>query len=220
MARQKLLASEDRIQVVVRVRPVLENDGDESPAVTCDPTKSRVQVLAPQRDAKDSISRGSGTAARQFSFDAALGASASQTDVYNACNIERLVNSALEGYSVTIFAFGQTGAGKTFSLAGPSGKGLRAPSSDLKLNDGIIARALRYLYDAADADTEASHQIRGCFSEIYNEQVRDLLADTPAPLQVRHNQRMGFFVDGLTSKPIPTLGEAQQAVITSLTNRI
>ena len=74
---------------------------------------------------------------------------------------------------------------------------MRKPSVSLQPNDGLIARALHYLYGRIDNDYDATHNVKASFCEIYNEQVRDLTTAKNESLNVRHDQRIGFFVDGL-----------------------
>lgn len=78
-----------------------------------------------------------------------------------------VVRSVLDGYNVCIFAYGQTGTGKTFTMEG-------TPE-----NRGVNYRALEELFRSS---TERSSVIRYQFSvsmlEVYNEKIRDLLTDT------------------------------------------
>ena len=83
-----------------------------------------------------------------------------------------MINSALEGYSATIFAYGQTGTGKTHTMQGASGE-----------ERGIIPRSLEMIV----AETQRlklqgwKYTLHASFLEIHNENLRDLLADPTAP---------------------------------------
>lgn len=62
--------------------------------------------------------QGDSNAFKEFAFDKAIGVEANQEDVFKSCNIAHLVDKAIEGYHATIFAYGQTGAGKTHTMDG------------------------------------------------------------------------------------------------------
>ena len=87
------------------------------------------------------------------------------------------MESVLEGYNGTIFAYGQTGCGKTHSMVG-------------KLDDqhlhGLIPRSFTHVLKAAGDATSKEFLIRCSFMEIYNEEIHDLLAeDTKAKLDIK-----------------------------------
>lgn len=76
-----------------------------------------------------------------------------------------LVISVLDGYNVCIFAYGQTGTGKTFTMEGT------------EQNRGVNYRTLEKLFEAAKERRETvSYNISVSVLEVYNEQIRDLLA--------------------------------------------
>lgn len=102
--------------------------------------------------------------------------------------LSQLVQSALDGYNVSIFAYGQTGSGKTHTMSSM---------------DGMIPRAVSQIYKAAtDLKTKGwQYRIEGSFLEIYCEAMRDLLAtrNSTAKLEIRHDdKRRTTQVDGLT----------------------
>lgn len=55
---------------------------------------------------------------KHYRFNAVLNEDSSQEEVFYRCNIDQILESALDGYSTTFFAYGQTGSGKTFTMAG------------------------------------------------------------------------------------------------------
>lgn len=79
-----------------------------------------------------------------------------------------LVISVLDGYNVCIFAYGQTGSGKTFTMEGT------------EQNRGVNYRTLEQLFKTADERKETFiYSISVSVLEVYNEQIRDLLASSP-----------------------------------------
>eukprot|EP00339_Tiarina_fusa_P000235 CAMPEP_0117027738 /NCGR_PEP_ID=MMETSP0472-20121206/20241_1 /TAXON_ID=693140 ORGANISM="Tiarina fusus, Strain LIS" /NCGR_SAMPLE_ID=MMETSP0472 /ASSEMBLY_ACC=CAM_ASM_000603 /LENGTH=1076 /DNA_ID=CAMNT_0004735053 /DNA_START=69 /DNA_END=3299 /DNA_ORIENTATION=- len=139
------------------------SDGKKSTLGADDPTKNLLELTEPKKD------RG-GLSERQkkwkFGFDHVFNQSHQQSDVWEAT--EPLIQSAVDGFNVTLFAYGQTGSGKTFTMLGERG------------NEGIIERAVRKLFDSkaeveqvsrGDSKVELSVELL----EVYNEQIRDLL---------------------------------------------
>lgn len=94
---------------------------------------------------------------------------ASQSDVYEEC-AEEIVSKALEGYNGTILAYGQTGAGKTFTMTG---------STEKFQHRGIIPRAIQQIYREIRERPEYSFGVRISYLEIYNERMLDLLCTLP-----------------------------------------
>jgi kinesin family member C1 len=131
-----------------------------------DLTKNLLEVTEPIKD------RGGLSDRRKkwkFGFDHVFSPKQGQVDIWEAT--EPLVQSAIDGYNVCIFAYGQTGSGKTYTMLGE-------PS-----NEGLIERSVTKLFNAKsemEALSRGSTQVKLSVEllEIYNEEVRDLLAAT------------------------------------------
>jgi len=96
-----------------------------------------------------------------FSYDAVF-VPGSQEEIFEDC--KDLIRSALDGYNVTIFAYGQTGAGKTHTMFG-------SPQQE-----GVGPRTILELYKLIDQDSERfSHRVMGSMSELYRSELIDLL---------------------------------------------
>eukprot|EP00741_Cyanophora_paradoxa_P003573 tig00000093_g3471.t1 len=145
----------------------------------------------------------------RFEFSRVLGPSAAQEEVY--AEVAPLVQSALDGYAVCIFAYGATGSGKTYTMEGPAwaagAPSDEAPGEDLR---GIIPRALEELFERA-GEMRGRHEWRlemtASFLEIYNEAIRDLLAPAGpgaahAAHEIRHDKDGQAVVTGLTTVPV------------------
>ncbi|XP_053996910.1 kinesin-like protein KIF6 [Hylaeus anthracinus] len=100
-----------------------------------------------------------------FSFFRIFEESTTQEDVFD--NVARpVVESALDGYNGTIFAYGQTASGKTYSIIG---------NQRNHADRGIIPRSMRYLFDVIQKRPENVYTVEVAFMEIYNENGYDLL---------------------------------------------
>ncbi len=99
----------------------------------------------------------SGGSNQTFQFDEVFGADASTNTVYSKC-ASNVIHSALKGVSGTVFAYGQTSSGKTFTM------------------QGVIARAIEDIFtQRKEHHTERQYTISMSYIEIYNEEIRDLL---------------------------------------------
>jgi len=120
---------------------------------------------------------------------------ASQDKVFDDLG-KGMLDNAWIGYNAALFAYGQTGSGKSYSMVGYGPNG------------GIVPMTCTEMFKRIKADSSAKCEFQVTFSmfEIYNEKVRDLLADRSRPggLKVRQNQKKGFFVHGLRAVAVDT----------------
>lgn len=131
-----------------------------------------------------------GLGSKKYCFDRVYQPGVPQRDVYNLAANDTVIQ-ILNGYNGTILSYGQTGAGKSFSMFGAD-----IHSEDMK---GIIPRAgdhiFRHIATCDNKDIEFS--VRCSFLEIYNESVNDLLARGPEHenLKIRETPERGIFVE-------------------------
>ena len=120
---------------------------------------------------------------KTYAFDAVFGPEISQRDLY-AESIANLVDEATEGFNCTVFAYGQTGTGKTWTMEGPGvGSSLSGKESDrgsiLSGDDGdsgIVPRALRQIFKKL-TEKQCEFTVKCTFLELYNEEITDLLLE-------------------------------------------
>ena len=94
-------------------------------------------------------------------------------------SVAPVVDEVLRGYSCTVFAYGQTGTGKTYTMEGVRRDDGALESAATSPDAGIIARAVRRVFAALERAPEDSH-VKISFLEIYNERLDDLLAAEPS----------------------------------------
>ena len=134
-----------------------------SPLRVCHVHEDRglIEVFNPKNDASEPP--------KNFTFDAVFSSKSTQRSIYDTCAAP-IVKSALEGYNGTIFAYGQTGAGKTHTMEGyPDPPEMR----------GIIPNAFQHIFDHVALGENEKYLVRASYFEIYNEQIRDLLSKDP-----------------------------------------
>ena len=125
-----------------------------------------------------------------FGFDRIFDDSAQQADVYEATT-KPLLDSVLDGYNATVFAYGATGCGKTHTITGT----VQQP--------GIIFLTMQELFErVGELSVEKVTEVSLSYLEIYNETIRDLLTEGGAPrggLMLREDCNQAVSVAGLSS---------------------
>lgn len=105
---------------------------------------------------------------KTYTFDRVFGAESDQDMVYEGI-ASNVLEEMLQGYNCTVFAYGQTGTGKTHTMSGD----IKMSGTQLSENAGIIPRTLVDLFKQLEKNPEFSVKIS--FIELYNEELRDLL---------------------------------------------
>lgn len=133
---------------------------------------------------------------KSFKFDRVYTPKDGQVDVF--ADASPMVVSVLDGYNVCIFAYGQTGTGKTFTMEG-------TPQ-----NRGVNYRTVEQLFEIANERRETiSYNISVSVLEVYNEQIRDLLATSPASkkLEIKQSFDGSHHVPGLVEAKVENINE-------------
>ena len=128
----------------------------------------------------------------RFTFDRIFDIDSTQDEVY-AISALPAVESVLSGYNSTIFAYGQTGTGKTFTMEGFT-------FDYLDPNRGIIPRTIEDIFKYIENNTNSNTTfiIRATYLQIYNEQISDLLKPEKKNLSIRESKQKGLYVESLS----------------------
>uniref|UniRef100_A0A667YL99 Kinesin-like protein n=1 Tax=Myripristis murdjan TaxID=586833 RepID=A0A667YL99_9TELE len=173
----------DNVKVVVRCRPLNQKEKmmGHKQAVSVDEIRGTITVNKLET---------SNEPPKTFTFDTVFGPDSKQLDVYNL-TARPIIDSVLEGYNGTIFAYGQTGTGKTFTM-----EGVRAVP-ELR---GIIPNSFAHVFGhIAKAEGDTRFLVRVSYLEIYNEEVRDLLGkDQMQRLEVKERPDVGVYIKDLS----------------------
>jgi hypothetical protein len=172
--------SSKNVRVLVRCRPLLPREASGTIAtLRVDQTGRSVGMGVP----------GSASETR-FTFDGVADMTCTQVDVFELGRIGELVAATLSGYHSTIFAYGQTASGKTFTMEGYEYGRDRSnkPLANLQTEPrklGIIPRTVGALFErVAAAGGEGALRVRMSYFQLYKEQIYDLLS-TSAPADAR-----------------------------------
>ncbi|KAM7394941.1 hypothetical protein PAMA_006602 [Pampus argenteus] len=185
------MTEESAVKVCVRVRPLIareESDGSED-------TKP-VQLFW-KADRKSIHQVDDGNSTKSFSFDRVFIAEETTNQLYQDI-AKPLVVSTVEGYNGTIFAYGQTSSGKTFTMMGSD----RIP--------GVIPLAVEDVFQTIKNCPKKEFLLRVSYMEIYNETVTDLLVDSwkRKPLEVREAINKNIYVADLTEELVTSPAQA------------
>eukprot|EP00595_Chromulina_sp_UTEXLB2642_P002862 CAMPEP_0196764148 /NCGR_PEP_ID=MMETSP1095-20130614/5449_1 /TAXON_ID=96789 ORGANISM="Chromulina nebulosa, Strain UTEXLB2642" /NCGR_SAMPLE_ID=MMETSP1095 /ASSEMBLY_ACC=CAM_ASM_000446 /LENGTH=623 /DNA_ID=CAMNT_0042118897 /DNA_START=48 /DNA_END=1916 /DNA_ORIENTATION=- len=195
----KRAASRENVRVVCRVRPqnTKEIAMGGTPCVTT--THEMIDIV-------DDNSH------NNFSFDKVFGFESTQKEVFEETAVP-LVKDVLNGYNATIFAYGQTGTGKTHTMEG------NIRDSELK---GIIPRVVEALFDGVgETDDNIEFTFIVSYVEIYMEKIRDLLDDTKLKnnLSVREDKIKGLYIAGVTEEYVTSVEELLEIMSAGAHNR-
>ncbi|XP_069361903.1 kinesin-like protein Klp61F [Maniola hyperantus] len=151
------------IQVFVRLRPLNQRERDIKSLGVVEVANGREVVV---RQSHQSMHN------KRFTFDRAFPPHSNQVEVYQAV-VSPLIEEVLAGYNCTVFAYGQTGTGKTHTMVGEAAADESTWQTDPLA--GIIPRALSQLFDELRI-SNTEYTVRVSYLELYNEELFDLLS--------------------------------------------
>jgi len=151
------------IQVFVRVRPLNSTEKNSRSWSVLD-TPGTGEVVVKEKS--------NSSLTKTFNFDRVFGTNSAQQDVYKSV-VGPLIKRVLQGYNCTVFAYGQTGTGKTYTM---EGLGEIRGSWENDPNAGIIPRSMSGLFDGLRMSDATEWGVRVSFLELYNEEIFDLLS--------------------------------------------
>ncbi|CAH1990244.1 unnamed protein product [Acanthoscelides obtectus] len=169
--------SMQNIKVVVRVRPITHNEEEQN-------VKNIVKCLTH----KEILMK-----EKKYSFDRVFKPTASQIELYINV-VAPLIKDVISGYNCTVFAYGQTGTGKTYTMTGDKCSIIKNWKEDE--DAGIIPRAAHHLFHELDRMKINQYTIKVSYIELYNEEIRDLLSNDENALQL-YNDSKGLKINGL-----------------------
>ncbi|XP_073163487.1 kinesin-like protein KIFC3 isoform X4 [Lepidochelys kempii] len=197
----ELVRLKGNIRVFGRVRPITKEDGEGPEAansVTFDPDDDAILHL---------MHKGKQVS---FELDKVFSPQATQQDVFQ--EVQALITSCIDGYNVCIFAYGQTGAGKTYTMEG-------TPE-----NPGINQRALQLLFSEVQRKaSDWGYTITVSVAEIYNEALRDLLGKEPQEkldIKLCPDGSGQLYVPGLTEFQVRSVEDINKVFEFGHSNRV
>ncbi|XP_074231138.1 kinesin-like protein KIF21A isoform X11 [Camelus bactrianus] len=199
---------ESSVRVAVRIRPQLAKERIEGCHICTSVTPGEPQVFL----GKD----------KAFTFDYVFDLDSQQEQIYTQC-IEKLIEGCFEGYNATVFAYGQTGAGKTYTM------GTGFDVNIIEEEQGIISRAVKHLFKGIEEKKHTSmknglpppdFKVNAQFLELYNEEVLDLFDTTrdidaknkKSNIRIHEDSAGGIYTVGVTTRTVNTESEMMQCL--------
>jgi centromeric protein E len=166
---------EDSIQVCVRIRPILKDErGLESSAWTWGENviKSHNSIHLP------------------YTFDHLFFPENSNNDIFNSV-VKNVVLRSMQGVHGSVFTYGQTSSGKTFTMNGSQAQ------------PGIIPQSIFYCFESIQNEfTDREFLFRVSYIEVYNEQVKDLLSTEPTQIKIQYDPKLGTQLSGVKEEVV------------------
>ncbi|XP_027745936.1 kinesin-like protein KIF21A isoform X1 [Empidonax traillii] len=199
---------ESSVRVAVRIRPQLAKEKIEGCHICTSVTPGEPQVFL----GKD----------KAFTFDYVFNIDSQQEEIYIQC-IEKLIEGCFEGYNATVFAYGQTGAGKTYTM----GTGFDVNITEEE--QGIISRAVKHLFRCIEEKKQGAikqglpppdFKVNAQFLELYNEEILDLFDTTrdidaknkKSNIKIHEDSAGGIYTVGVTTRSVNGESEMMQCL--------
>lgn len=196
------------MRVAVRIRPQLAKEKIEGCHICTSVTPGEPQVFL----GKD----------KAFTFDYVFDIESQQEDIY-VQSIEKLIEGCFEGYNATVFAYGQTGAGKTYTM------GTGFDVNIMEIEQGIIPRAVKHLFKCIEEKKHSAikqglpppeFKVNAQFLELYNEEVLDLFDTTrdidsknkKSNIKIHEDSAGGIYTVGVTTRTVNAEAEMMQCL--------
>jgi len=209
---------EEAVKVAIRIRP-LANDNDPQVvgrAWKASKEKNAIVEISTEKKSSRYPSAGNET---EYEFDKVFGEDTNTNEIYNELVGDIVKSVTNEGVNGTVFTYGQTSSGKTFTMRGDD----RKNSSSI----GIIQMAAKEIFNSIRAETSTNPNcecsVRVSYTEIYNEELRDLLNDsnrkTSTSLTIREDKRGLITVEGRKEVAVSSLAELMEVFRIGETNK-
>lgn len=193
--------------MVVRCRPMNEKEVAEGydRVVEMYPSKGLVEIK--------NLKNVNGEPSKQFTFDTIYDWNSKQQELYDETFCP-LVDSVLNGFNGTIFAYGQTGTGKTFTMEG--NKSVRNDPE----RRGVIPNSFEHVFNHIARSQNKQYLVRASYLEIYQEDIRDLLSkDQNKRLELKERPDTGVYVKDLSSFVCKSVKEIEHVMSVGNQNR-
>lgn len=194
--------SGETVKVLVRCRPFNKREKDLkcNQVVDMKSDIGRVQLTKPN----------SSDQPKAFTFDGAYFMDSTSQTIYEDLGFP-LVEGVLQGYNGTVFAYGQTGCGKSFTMEG---------IVDPPEHQGITPRSFKHIFQEVAVRENCRFLVQASYLEIYNESIRDLLSkDAKLGLDLKEHPDKGIYVKGLTNTVVQSAEELLAVMARGTKNR-
>ena len=209
--------NKNNIIIAVRVRPLNKKEIQDSSYKTISiiskdtliisiPTEYSFNEERKNKSKKEKENKINVTKEKQeiFKYDFVFDENINQSQIYKYTS-SNLIKQVIDGYNATIFAYGATGTGKTYTMLGYGA------------NVGIMIRAIRDLFLLVNNNRDKNYLIKISYIEIYNEIIKDLLNNNNdgkgSNIELRNDPQKGIFLQGVQLKNVSNENEAYNIIL-------
>ena len=140
--------SKSTMLVSVRIRPLNKKELQYSSLKTLQIENDKIKIISSQKQKEI-----------EFEFDFIFSEEITQKEIYEYTT-EKLINKVMEGFNATVFAFGATGSGKTYTMVGNNQE------------SGIMIRSINDLFLKLNNEKNKDYSVHISYIEVYNEQLK------------------------------------------------
>lgn len=195
----------ESVRVITRCRPFNERELETRPESVVDMDSLLHRCYLRKLNARSKT--------RIFTFDGVYGTQSTTGRIYSDI-VQPIVEGVLDGYNGTVFAYGQTSCGKTFTM-----HGIENPPCQR----GIIPRCCEHIFKGIKETGNHGNRkylVQVSYLEIYNEEIRDLLVkEAGCKLEIKEHPDRGIYVKGLSSFNVDSLGDIEEILSIGTGNR-
>jgi hypothetical protein len=189
----------ERVMVHLRIRPLSEDDINrygQSTSVEYTDNSRGIVVLRKDYEKKT------------FNFDSVFDGNSRQEFIFSRV-AHPVVSSVIEGYNGTIFSYGQTGTGKTYTMIGATGE-----------FQGIIPRSAQHIFSHIQTCTSHGFTVKVGFLQIYMEMLQDLLnPNAEKEIRIREDPEVGIYLSGITWNTVTSTKDCMELMYQGDKNR-
>ncbi|XP_006886453.1 PREDICTED: kinesin-like protein KIF19 [Elephantulus edwardii] len=194
-------SKDQQLMVALRVRPISVAELEEGATLIAHKVDEQMVVLMDPMEDPDDILRAHRSREKSYLFDVTFDFTATQEMVYQATT-KSLIEGVISGYNATVFAYGPTGCGKTYTMLGTDHE------------PGIYVRTLNDLFRAIEeTSNDMEYEVSMSYLEIYNEMIRDLLNPALGYLELREDSKGVIQVAGITEVSTINAKEIMQLLV-------
>ncbi|XP_071101141.1 uncharacterized protein [Haliotis cracherodii] len=184
----------DNIKVAVRIRPLLQKE-----------QRNGLTILWNVKD-NGTITSNESSASDGYTFDSVYDHTDTTYDLYGEL-CSPIIKNAAEGFNGTIFAYGQSGSGKTHTISGS------------EVQPGVIEQGVDELFDIINQSTNKEFLLRISYMEIYTEKIYDLFDDIEKTLKLQEDTNHQISVVGLNEQIVNSKEQVMKWIIRGETKR-
>lgn len=185
----------EHIKVCVRIRPLLRDEMStevnawvwDQNTITQDKTNSqrKSSVIGISGRTLDDPSVGLAS----YSFDHLFKPEHTNQHIFSSV-VQNIVERSMQGFHGSVFSYGQTSSGKTFTMNGTASQ------------PGIIPQAIHCCFDMIQSFPDREFLFRVSYMEVYNEQVKDLLSTEPTQIKIQYAGKVGNILSGVKEQVV------------------